>query len=171
MRRVCRRASIPRVTSSLYSSRIEGQRLLDLAATGSQLTEYHVEAAIASVHAGAPSADETNWQAIVSLYDVLLSIRPSPVIALNRAIAVAQRSGPESGLQAIRAIEGESSLAGYPFYAAALGELELRCGRREIASEHFRTALALARNPSERRFLDRRLRSSEAGACPSLRDH
>lgn len=138
----------------------EGQRLLELAATGSELTEYHVEAAIASVHADARSAEETNWNAIVSLYDTLLSIRPSPVVALNRAIAVAQNEGAERGLEEIRAIAECDRLAAYPFYSAALGELELRCGRPEIAREYFLKAVALARNRLERRFLDRRLRSS-----------
>src|SRR5206468_387386 len=73
----------------------EGLRLLDLSAAGSELTEYHLEAAIAAVHANACRAEDTNWAAIVSLYDALLGVRPSPVIALNRAIAVAQLEGPE----------------------------------------------------------------------------
>jgi RNA polymerase sigma factor (sigma-70 family) len=139
----------------------EGQRLLDLSATGSELTEYHVEAAIASVHANAHSAQDTNWGRIVALYDTLMTIRPSPVVALNRAIAVAQHEGPECGLQEIRAIAGRDRLAGYPFYFAALGELELRCGRRDIGREHFQAALALARNPMERRFLEQRVSACE----------
>jgi predicted RNA polymerase sigma factor len=137
----------------------EGRRLLDLAATGPELTEYHVEAAIALVHAEAPSAEETDWSAIVSLYDTLLSLRPSPVVALNRAIAVGQDEGATRGLEEIRAIAGHDRLAAYPFYSAALGELELRCGRQEVAREHFERALGLARNPSERRFLHRRLQA------------
>jgi RNA polymerase sigma-70 factor (ECF subfamily) len=94
---------------------------------------------------------------IVSLYDRLLAIAPSPVVALNRAIAVAQRDGPEPGLAELRAIADRDRLARYPFYPAALGELELRVGRREAAREHFEAALALARNPTERRFLGKRL--------------
>jgi RNA polymerase sigma factor (sigma-70 family) len=135
----------------------EGRRLLDLSATGPEMTAYHVEAAIASVHANASRAEETNWAAIVSLYDTLLAIRPSPVVALNRAIAVAQHEGPERGLEEIRAISNPECFAAYPFYPAALGELELRCGRHETAREYFRSALALARNPMERRFLERRV--------------
>jgi RNA polymerase sigma factor (sigma-70 family) len=135
----------------------EGARLLELSATGSELTEYHVEAAIAWTHSTAARIEDTDWDAIVSLYDTLLSIRPSPVVALNRAIAVAQRDGPERGLQAIAAIEDRDRLAAYPFYTAALGELELRCGRHATARRHFQAALALARNPMERRFLDRRV--------------
>ncbi|WP_437677765.1 RNA polymerase sigma factor [Sorangium sp. So ce131] len=137
----------------------EGQRLLDRSATGPALTEYHVEAALASVHAGAARAEDTPWGTVVSLYDTLMAIRPSPVVALNRAIAVAQRDGPERGLEEIGAIEGRDRLAAYPFYFAALGELELRRGRRAIAGEHFRAALALARNAMERRFFERRLRA------------
>jgi RNA polymerase sigma factor (sigma-70 family) len=138
----------------------EGEKLLELSAAGPQLTEYHVEAAIASVHARASRLEDTSWKTIVSLYDTLMTIRPSPVVALNRAIAIAQHEGPERGLEEIRAINGQDRLAAYPFYSAALGELELRSGRYEIAREHFRAALVLARNPMERRFLEQR-----AGAC------
>ncbi|WP_324293028.1 MULTISPECIES: DUF6596 domain-containing protein [Sorangium] len=138
----------------------EGQRLLDLSAEGPELTEYHVEAAIAAVHARAARPEDTDWGAIVALYDTLMAIRPSPVVALNRAIAVAQHEGPERGLEEIGGIEGRECLAAYPFYFAALGELELRRGRREIATQHLREALALARNAMERRFFERRL-----GAC------
>ncbi|WP_437826040.1 hypothetical protein [Sorangium sp. So ce1153] len=86
-----------------------------------------------------------------------MTIRPSPVVALNRAIAVAQHEGPERGLEEIAAIEGRDRLAAYPFYFAALGELELRRGQRDAAAQHFRAALALARNAMERRFFEQRL--------------
>jgi RNA polymerase sigma-70 factor (ECF subfamily) len=135
----------------------EGQRLLDLSATGDEISAYHVEAAIASLHAGAPRAEDTPWPDIVSLYDVLMRIRPSPVVALNRGLAVAQRDGAERGLAELHAIADRERLAEYPFYAAALGELELRRGRVAAAREHFSAALALARNASERRLLERRL--------------
>jgi RNA polymerase sigma-70 factor (ECF subfamily) len=142
----------------------EGQRFLDLSATGAELTEYHVEAAIAWLHAIAPRTEDTDWGRIVSLYDMLKTIRPSPVVELNRAIAIAQSEGPERGLEEIRAIADLDRLATYPFLHAALGEFELQIGRREIASEHFRTALALARNPMERRFLDQRIETCEHAA-------
>jgi RNA polymerase sigma-70 factor (ECF subfamily) len=141
----------------------EGQRLLDRSAHGATLTAYHVEAAIASVHARANGIEDTDWGMIVSLYVTLMAIRPSPVVALNRAIAVAQYEGPERGLDAIDAIEDRDRLAAYPFYAAALGELELRSGRHARAREHFQAALALARNPMERRFLEQRV-----SACGGL---
>jgi RNA polymerase sigma-70 factor (ECF subfamily) len=141
----------------------EGLKFLELSATGSELTEYHVEAAIASVHACALRTEDTDWKAIVLLYDTLMRIRPSPVVALNRAIAVAQKDGPERGLDEILCIPERDRLASYPFYSAALGEIELRRGRPETAREHFRAALALARNAMERRFLDRRITACDAG--------
>src|SRR5215468_7415523 len=125
----------------------EGQRFLNLSATGQQLTTYHLEAAIASVHACALRTEDTDWRTIVSLYDTLMTINPSAVVALNRAIAIAQCDGPERGLEEIHAIADSDRLASYPFYSAALGELELRRGRWQVAKEHFRAAVALARNP------------------------
>jgi RNA polymerase sigma-70 factor (ECF subfamily) len=143
----------------------EGQKLLDLSASGPQLTEYHVEASIAWVHAAAPRAEDTDWEMIVSLYDKLMVIRPSPVVALNRAIAIAQRESPKRGLEEIRAIAHSDRLASYPFYHAALGEFEFRAGRPELARQHFRAALVLARNPAERRFLEQRVRACESAAA------
>jgi RNA polymerase sigma factor (sigma-70 family) len=140
----------------------EGVRLLELSATGSQVSEYHVEAAIAATHARAARMEDTDWGAIVALYDTLLRIRPSPVVALNRAIAVAQRDGPERGLEEIEAIADRERLAGYPFYFAALGELELRRGRLEAAREHFGKAVKVARNGMERQFFEERVRASES---------
>ena len=135
----------------------EGQRLLEQSATGDTVSEFHVEAAIAWCHASAPTAHETNWAQIVALYDTLLRIRPSPVVALNRAIAIAQHAGPEQGLTAIHAIDGCERLRAYPFYPMALGELELQCGRHSCACEHFQAALQLARNPTEQRFMQSRI--------------
>jgi len=140
----------------------EGLKFLELSASGSELTEYHVEAAIASIHSTAREAANIDWAKIVSLYDVLITINPSPIVALNRAIGIGQLEGPERGLEELHRITNRDRLAAYPFYAAALGELELRCGRYESAGEHFRTALALARNEMERRFLKERL-----NACAS----
>ena len=96
---------------------------------------------------------------IVELYDVLLTIRPSPVVALNRAIAVAQSQGAERGLEEIQAIADVERMIDYPFYYAALGELEHRCHRHTLARRHFQEALARARNPMEQRFLQQRLDS------------
>jgi RNA polymerase sigma-70 factor (ECF subfamily) len=137
----------------------EGLALLERSAAGPELTAYHLEAAIAAAHASARSFQETDWGSIVSLYDRLMAIDPSPVIALNRAIAIGQRDGAESGLAALHAIADRDRLARYPFHPAALGELSLRRGEREAARGHFRAALALARNAAERRFLEKRLAS------------
>jgi RNA polymerase sigma-70 factor (ECF subfamily) len=135
----------------------EGMRLLELSASGSELSAYHVEAAMASHHAMARSTEETDWSAIISLYDSLMLINPSPIVALNRAIAIAQRDGPERGLAAIDAMSNLDRLADYPFYPATLGELELRRDRAERARAHFHDALAKARNPMERAFFHERL--------------
>jgi RNA polymerase sigma-70 factor (ECF subfamily) len=141
----------------------EGQRLLHDSAEGAELTTYHLEAAIAAVHALAPSARDTDWATIVRLYDALLAMRPSPVVALHRAIAVAQHKGPECGLAEIAAITSPERLENYPFYAAALAEMELGAGRLDRARAHFYAALSLARNPTERRFLEKRLAACGPG--------
>jgi RNA polymerase sigma-70 factor (ECF subfamily) len=140
----------------------EGLALLDASAAGTEVSAYHVEAAIAAAHASAPSAAATDWGTVVALYDRLMAVAPSPVVALNRAIAVAELDGPARGLDALRAIAGRERLAAYPFYPAALGELELRRGDGGRAREHFRAALAVARTAAERRFLERRLLRCEA---------
>ena len=135
----------------------EGLALLEQSAAGDEVSPYHVEAAIAAAHASAPNVAETDWAGIVSLYDRLMTIAPSPVVALNRAIAVAERDGAECGLEALHGIADRERLEEYPFYPAALGELELRRGNGAVAREYFSAALGLARNPAERRFLEKRV--------------
>jgi predicted RNA polymerase sigma factor len=120
------------------------------------------------VHAKASSAEDTQWEIIVSLYDTLITIRPSPIVALNRAIAIGQSQGPERGLEEIRGIASPERLGTYPFYSAALGEFELRSGRPKLAREHFRTAAALARNSAELRFLAQRVCACEDDAPNGL---
>jgi len=141
----------------------EGQALLDLSASGTDLTEYHIEAAIAAMHTSAARSEDTDWKQIVSLYDMLMAIHPSPVVALNRAIAIAQLDGPERGLSDIRNIHDLDRLSSYPFYPATLGELEFRRGNHPVARAHFASALALARSPMERNFLQRRIDACEEG--------
>lgn len=138
---------------ALYLLFNEGYR----SASGPTVSAYHVEAAIAAEHAASPSLADTNWSVVIELYDRLLVLAPSPVVALNRAIAIAERDGPEQGLEAIAAMADRDRLAAYPFYPAALGELERRCGRISQARDHFLAARALARNAAERRFLEKRL--------------
>ena len=144
----------------------EGRRLLDRSAVGSEPSEYHIEAAIAAVHAAAIVPEDTDWANIVELYDMLLSLRPSPVIALNRALAVSQHGGPTRGIEAIMAIDDRDRLASYPFYHAALGELELRREQHGAAREHFRAAFELARNPEERGFLEQRMACCKERRAP-----
>jgi RNA polymerase sigma-70 factor (ECF subfamily) len=141
----------------------EGISFLDSSAKGSELSEYHLEAAIALVHATARRTEDTDWAKIVSLYDSLMTIRPSSVVALNRAIAIGQRDGPDRGIEEIQAITDRDRLKSYPFYWAALGEFELRSKRYETAHGHFRSALALARNDAERHFFGQRLQASQTG--------
>jgi RNA polymerase sigma-70 factor (ECF subfamily) len=139
----------------------QGLTLLDRSAAGPVVSAFHIEAAIAAVHATAPSVEDTDWAAIGGLYDRLMAIAPSPVVALNRAIAIGQRDGPDAGLEALRAVDPDR-LRSYPFYPAAIGEFELRRGNLESAREHFSAAASLARNEAERRFLEKRVRQVDA---------
>jgi RNA polymerase sigma-70 factor (ECF subfamily) len=112
------------------------------------------------VHAEAPSFDATDWPQIVGLYDALLRIEPSPVIALNRAVAVAMRDGPEAGLALVEPLL--AALPGYHAGPAAAADLCRRAGRRAEAEAHYRAAIALARQEPERRMLERRLGELQA---------
>jgi RNA polymerase sigma factor (sigma-70 family) len=135
----------------------KGVALLERSAVGPVASEYHLEAAIAAVHCAAARMEDTDWDRIVWLYDQLMLLRPSPVVALNRAIAIAYRDGPQQGIDAIAAIAESDRLEGYPFYSAALGELEMMAGHPGEARRHFEAALSLARNAMERRFLTSRM--------------
>jgi RNA polymerase sigma factor (sigma-70 family) len=137
-----------------------GSALLERAFATPVRSAFHLEAAIACEHAVASHAGATNWGRIVSLYDILLTLNPSPVVALSRAIAVAQHEGPARGLAELDAISDAGRLAKYPFYAAARGELELALGHRVEARAHFDAALASARNAAERRHF-----AGRAAAC------
>ena len=140
----------------------KGSTLLERSAAGPELTAYHVEAAIAAAHASARSVEETDWPSIVSLYDRLMAIAPSPVVALNRAIAIARARRRRRGdSRSCTRSPTRDRLSSYPFYPAAMGELELRRGNPERARTHFQAALGLARNEMERRFLEKRYRSCD----------
>jgi RNA polymerase sigma-70 factor (ECF subfamily) len=137
-----------------------GLSCFDASASGNELSAYHVEAAIAVAHVSAPSFAATDWAAVVELYDRLMTVAPSPVVALNRAIALGHRDGAARALGELRAITGVERLAAYPFYSAALGEFELRLGHLDAARQHFGAAIGLSRNDAERHFLEKRLRSA-----------
>src|SRR5205085_7205988 len=114
-------------------------------------------AAIAAVHAEAPSAAETDWGQIVALYGLLLRVEPSPVVELNRAVAVAMQAGPLAGLELIDAILARGELLDYHLAHAARAELCRRLGRTAQARASYERALGLTRQEPERRFLERRL--------------
>jgi RNA polymerase sigma-70 factor (ECF subfamily) len=142
----------------------EGARLVEQTLSTGRHGPYTVQAAISAVHAEAPSAEATDWAQIVGLYDVLLRMTPSPVIELNRAVAVAMRDGYETGLAVIDSIFRRGDLLEYRFAHAARADLCRRLGRVEEARASYERALALTRQAPERRFLERRL--GELGAWP-----
>ena len=135
----------------------EGFRMFGRSASGERLTAYHVEAAIASCHAVAPSFDETDWDAIAMHYDQLLELKPTPVVALNRAVAVAMAAGPRAGLQELEPIAHDPALRDYLPLPATLGALWLRAGEKALAAQHFARALELPATMPEKRFLLRKL--------------
>jgi RNA polymerase sigma-70 factor (ECF subfamily) len=135
----------------------EAQALIERALGARRVGPYLLQAAIAAVHAEAPSAKETDWAQIVALYDVLRWVDPSMVVALNRAVAVGMHEGPEAGLTAIEAVLGQGGLDDYHLAHAARADMQRRLGRTEAARASYQRALALTRQPAERRFLEARL--------------
>ena len=135
----------------------EGRALVLEALTARPVCRYAVLAAIAAVHADAPTFDDTDWDEIVGLYDVLAARWPSPVVTLNRAVAVGFADGPDAGLAALDALADEPRLAGYGYLAAARGELLRRAGRDDEARTAFEEASMLTANDVERDLLARRL--------------
>jgi RNA polymerase sigma-70 factor, ECF subfamily len=135
----------------------EGSALVQRALRSRRFGPYSLQAAIAAVHAEARDAASTEWWQIVGLYDVLLRIDDSPVIALNRAVAVAMRSTPDAGLALVDALLERGELRDYHLAHAARADLLRRLGRKGDAADAYRTALALVRQEPERRFLQRRL--------------
>jgi len=135
----------------------EGRALVQRALSSRRFGPYTLQAAIAAVHAAAPNGDATDWAQIVGLYDVLAQAVPSPVVELNRAVAVAMRDGPLAGLELIDAILARGDLADYHLGHAARADLCRRLGRTAQARESYRRALELTRQEPERRFLERRL--------------
>jgi RNA polymerase sigma-70 factor (ECF subfamily) len=135
----------------------EGLTLVERALSSRRVGPYTLQAAIAAIHAEAPDAAATDWAEIVGLYDVLLRIEPSPVVELNRAVAVAMRDGPMAGLALIDAILARGDLADYHLAYAARADLCRRLGRTAEARVAYEQALSLTQQEPERRFLARRL--------------
>jgi RNA polymerase sigma-70 factor, ECF subfamily len=135
----------------------EGRQLVDQALRRGRPGRFGLQAAIAAVHAEAPSYADTDWPEVLGLYDLLLAVWPSPVVALNRAVAVAMVQGPTAGLAALEEVADDPHLATYPYLAATRADLLRRLGRPHDAAQAYRTALTLATNATEKDFLTRRL--------------
>jgi RNA polymerase sigma-70 factor (ECF subfamily) len=135
----------------------EGRALLGRALPGGSPGPYALQAAIAAVHDEAQDAATTDWPQIAALYDLLAQVAPSPLVELNRAVAVAMRDGPEAGLARLDELADDPRLRGYHLLPAARADLLRRLGRRAEAADAYRDALALAGNDPERAFLQRRL--------------
>jgi RNA polymerase sigma-70 factor (ECF subfamily) len=134
---------------------VEAERLLRRAEAMNRPGSYQLQAAILITHAGAPTWDATPWREIVPLYDALYRLEPTPVVGLNRALALAERDGPAEGLEALDALGDR--LDGYHLFHAARGELLRRLDRTDEARDADRRALELTGNPGERRLLEERL--------------
>jgi len=142
-----------------------GMSRLRESAEGGQVSEYHLQAGIAACHVIAVDYQSTDWARILSLYDRLLEFDDSPVVALNRAVAVANVHGAHAGLKAVRAIRDREKLASYYLFYSVIGELEMRLNNREAAAEQFRRAFELAETKSERAFLLKRLQHCADGVA------
>lgn len=141
----------------------EAQVLVERALASRRVGSYALQAAIVAVHAEARSVGETDWAQIVTLYDLLGRVDPSPVVALNRAVALGMRDGPEAGLATIEAVMGQGGLDGYPLSHAARADMQRRLGLAEAAQVSYQRALELTRQPAERRFLQARLNQLAPG--------
>jgi RNA polymerase sigma-70 factor, ECF subfamily len=135
----------------------EGLRHLDLSAAGDRMTAWHAEAAIAAAHATAPNFGATDWAFIAEQYEILYSMNPSPVIALNRAVAIWRCEGAEAGLEAVSAIESHPALQRYHLLHATLGCLSQELGNVEKAAGYLKQALSCECSAPERRFLERQM--------------
>lgn len=135
---------------------------LERAAGGGDLSPYHLEAGIAAAHAAAPSFEATDWPYILSLYDALLAVKPSPVAALNRAVALAMVDGPGPALAAVDGAAAHPALAEYPLLHAVRGDLLARLGEMGRAAASFRRALELPLSEPDRRLMERRARECQA---------
>jgi len=140
-----------------------GFQFLEKSSAGNELTEFHLQAGIASLHCAAATYEQTDWAKIVELYDELYRMSPSPIVALNRAVALGNARQPEEGLCALRKIVDAEQLREYPFYPAAQGEFLLLTGRPEEASAYFEKAEKLAPSRSEAELFGRKIKSCQPG--------
>jgi RNA polymerase sigma-70 factor (ECF subfamily) len=145
-----------------------GMSHLAKSAAGDEITTYHLQAGIAACHCAARDYESTDWPKILSLYDRLLELDDSPVVALNRAVAIAKVHGAKAGMEAVEAIKNGSQLNSYYLLYAVLGEFEEQLNHFQVAADHFRKALQLTELASEQQFLARRLRDSEERSLRSV---
>jgi len=145
-----------------------GMQHLGLSAAGNELTSYHLQAGIAACHCAATDYESTDWRKILSLYDRLLELDDSPVIALNRAVAIANVHGPQAGVEAVAAIRNANQLNSYYLLYAVLGEFEKQLNHFQAAIDNFRKALELTELTSEQLFLSKRLQDSEQNRLRSV---
>ncbi|MGB8168193.1 MAG: sigma-70 family RNA polymerase sigma factor [Chthoniobacteraceae bacterium] len=141
-----------------------GIQCLGHAAQGSAISEYHLEAGIAACHSTAPDEASTNWPRILALYDQLLALKPSPVTAMNRAVALARVDGPQAGMDALDSIKDRSKLEPYHLFHVIRGTFAAELGDQSAALSHFRQAENLASLPAERDFIARRIREGQAAS-------
>lgn len=135
----------------------EGSALIDRAFATGEVGSYAIQGAIAAVHANARTPDATDWPAIVRLYDLLLRSTPSPVVRLNRAVAVGMSSGPQAAIELIDALMAEGALDTYHLAHAARADMHRRAGNTTLARAAYQRALELSNVDPERRFIRRRL--------------
>ena len=149
---------------SLWNSQMieRGLAHLNQSAAGAEISQFHLEAGIASCHCSAPSYQATDWKRILSLYDVLVALNPSPVVALNRAVAVANVNGAAEGLAAVESIEPRDLLETYYLFHAVLGQFHLELENFEEAAHRFRRATRLTGLRSEQAFLQKKIKECTA---------
>lgn len=143
----------PRIARGLFH--------LAQSASGGEISEYHLQAGIAACHCAAKDYASTDWEKILALYDRMLAFDDSPVVALNRAVALTEARGPQAGIDAVNAIPDLKALESYYLFHAVMGDFELQLNHLPIAAAHFQRALELAEMATEKRFLEKQLQACE----------
>jgi len=147
-----------------------GLEQLELSASGVELSGYHLQAGIAAIHVTSSSFENTDWPALLHLYDLLLALVPSPVVALNRAVALSMVDGPEAGLRLVESLAVEASMQSYRFLPAVRADMLRRLGRLPEAAQAYRQALQHSYTEPERRFLLGRLDAIEGSSDLALEE-
>ncbi len=164
----CRNRTVLCGTTHRFSE--EWPRSIARSRLGGGARNYALQAAIAACHARANTAAETDWERIVLLYDALLQISPSPIVALNRAVAVGMAQGPAAGLHALDALAAEPALANYHLLPSVRGDLLMKLGRYAEAREELQRAMAMTENLREQELLSKKLKTLKAGQSGPPKD-